>query len=186
VLVTCSYSIRTRLILLVALTVLPALGLMAYSAWEQRIEAAADAQETALRLVRNAADKKEEIIETSRQLLVTLAKLAEVQNRQEERCSILLREILKEHPIYANIGVVDARGDIFCSAMPLNRTVNVADRLYFRKAVATKTFAMGEYQIGRVTGQPVLVAAYPVFDSNGATSGPGARVGPAQLLDFTN
>lgn len=55
-------SLRTRIMLLVMLAVIPALGLLIYSANEQRSLAAQNAQDNALRLVRLVASDQEQII----------------------------------------------------------------------------------------------------------------------------
>jgi hypothetical protein len=40
----------------------------------------------------------------------------------------------------------------------------LADRVYVREALARRTFAMGEYQIGRITGKASINVGYPVLD----------------------
>ena len=71
-------SLRFRLILLVLLAVLPALGLILYTAVEQRRLATTEVQENALRLARFAAADQDNLIEGARQLLIALARLPEI------------------------------------------------------------------------------------------------------------
>jgi hypothetical protein len=66
-------SLRFRVLLLVLLAVLPALGLVIYTNVEQRRLAAAGAKEDALRLVRIAAADQNDTIKDTRQLLFALA-----------------------------------------------------------------------------------------------------------------
>jgi hypothetical protein len=40
----------------------------------------------------------------------------------------------------------------------------LADRVYVREALARRTFAMGEYQIGRIMGKASINVGYPVLD----------------------
>ena len=42
--------------------------------------------------------------------------------------------------------------------------VYVGDRVYFRRALETRDFAIGEYQIGRITGKATLNFGYPVLE----------------------
>ncbi len=56
-------SLRSRLLLLVLLALLPALVLILVTAWEQRQLAATEAQESALRVARAAASNMERLIE---------------------------------------------------------------------------------------------------------------------------
>ena len=63
--------------------------------------------------------------------------------------------------------MADSHGATVCSARPLPAPVNISDRLSFVRAMTTQSFAMGEYQIGRVTGEPAINFASPVFDAAG-------------------
>lgn len=160
-------SLRARLLFLALLIVLPALGLVTYTAFEQRKQKAAAAKEEALRLAGLVAANQKQLIEATRHLLVTLAKLPEVKRQDPQGCQELLSDLLGEYPLYTNFGVAALNGDIFCSALPMSRAVNIADRLYFRDAVKKKDFAIGEYQVGRITKKPAVNFGHPVMNSRG-------------------
>ena len=160
-------GIRVRLLLLVLLAIIPAFGLIVYSGFEQRRLAARQAQEEALRLVRLAAQEQEAAIGGARQLLQVLASLPEVRRHDASACSAFLADLLQGQPRYANFGANRRNGDIFCSALPLPGRVSSADRLWFRRAVETRAFAIGEYQVGRVTGRASINFGYPVLDAAG-------------------
>lgn len=68
-------SVRARLISLVFLCLLPALGLTLYTNLEQRRLEMAQARENVLRLTRITAAREERLIEGVRQLLIALARL---------------------------------------------------------------------------------------------------------------
>lgn len=55
-------------------------------------------------------------------------------------------------------------GNVFCSGIPLIGPINIADRLYFQRAVSLRSLALGEYQIGRLTGKATVNLGYPVLD----------------------
>jgi steroid delta-isomerase-like uncharacterized protein len=159
--------LRVRLVLLVLLAVLPALGLLLYSANEQRQQAVAEAQDDALRLARLASTNQEHLIDGTRQLLVVLARLPEVNGGDAASCRSLLAALLARYSLYANLGVIAPDGALVCSAVPTQGRVNLGDRPYFQRAVATRDFALGDYQTGRVTGKATLNCGYPVLDANG-------------------
>ena len=159
-------SLRVRLLLLVLIANLPALGLMLYSALEQRQAAAVEVQETALRLARLASSDQGRLIAGARQLLIVLAELSEVQ-RGSPQCNGLFSKLLQQYPLYANLGVAARNGDIFCSALPQSRVFSAADRSWFQRAIQTKDFAIGDYQIGRITGKPTVNFGYPILDDRG-------------------
>jgi signal transduction histidine kinase len=164
-------SLRARLIQLVLLAVLPALGLILYSAAEQRQLARSSAESEALRAVRVLVASHERLIESTRHLLIALSRLATMRKDDRQACNSQLSGLIKEYPLYTNLGVVNLNGDLICSARPILNPINVADRAYFKNAVQSSAFALGEYQIGRVSGKASLNMAYPTFDAGGELDG---------------
>jgi signal transduction histidine kinase len=160
-------SLRSRLLLLVLLAVLPAIGLSLYMAIEQRRLAIAEVQADAARLTLTASFEEEQLISTTRQLLVALAQIAEVRQGDPQRCSALLANLLDQYQRYANLGVAGPAGEIFCSALPLNQSVNIADLSYFQRAYQTKSFVIGDYQVGRISGEPSIHFGYPILNESG-------------------
>lgn len=45
--------------------------------------------------------------------------------------------------------------------------INIGDRSYFQLAIKTRKFAIGDYQIGRIVGRPVINFGHPVIDEEG-------------------
>src|SRR3990172_1311392 len=160
-------SLRIRLLLLVLLAVIPALGLILYTGLEQRRQAAVQARENALRVLHQSMMQQDLLIAGVRQLLVTLAHLPQVHKLDSQGCSAIVAELLKEHSYYANLGAIAPNGDVLCSAFPFSGPVNAAERAYFRRAVETRGFAIGEYQIGRITKKPTINFGYPVLAMEG-------------------
>ena len=160
-------SLRARLLLLVLLAVIPALGLTLYTNLEERQLRKAQVQEQAMRLSRLVSADHERLIEDARRLLVTLARLPAVRDRNRAACNALFADLLTQHSSYANLGVVDANGSIFCSALPMTGPVYAGDRAFFRRALETRDFAIGEYQVGRITGKATVNFGYPVLGDAG-------------------
>src|SRR5439155_4418239 len=96
-------KLRVRLLALVLLAILPALGLVLYTAFEQRRLAMKEATSAAQRVVGFAAAAQRQHIEASRQLLVTLSQLKEVRPERASEAEALFRSLLQVHAIYANI-----------------------------------------------------------------------------------
>ncbi len=165
-------SLRIRLILLVLFAILPAVVLTLYTASQDRQRETKEAQSEALRLAQVISIQEEELITATRQLLVGISHSSDVRSGDPALCSAFLTHLLEDHfQRYANLGIIKPNGDIFCSAVPISGTVNVTDRKYFQRSVQTRDFAMGEYQIGRVTGKPSVNFGYPVVDDNGQVQG---------------
>ena len=151
------------------LAVLPALGLVAFTGKQNRDTLARQVAESSFRLARLASGEHERAIEGARQLLTGIARIPEI-SKGGTACTRLLADMLVRFPTYANFGAADLKGDIFCSAAPSSRTVNIADRTYFRDALAQRDFAIGDFQIGRITGVPTLTFGYPILNARGRTT----------------
>lgn len=157
-------SLRTRLVLLVLLAVVPALGLILYTAAEQRRSATLEVQENTLRLVRLAANNQKQVVEASRQILTILAQLSVIREGNSAECDRLLVDLLKQYRTYANFAIVDRQGSTICSGFSNSVPVNLADRPYFQDALQSRKFEIGEYQIDRFTKKATLNFAYPILD----------------------
>ena len=159
--------LRVRIVLLVLLPLVPLLGYVLYTGVTEQRKAARESKGAAHRLATAVAANQSQLIEEGRQLLTTLAKDPHVARGDWTACNVFLADTLGRWPRYANLGVIDRAGRIRCSAIPTPPGVNAADRLYFQQAVATRDFAVGEYQIGRITGKPSLNFGHPLLDANG-------------------
>ena len=157
-------SLRFRLMLLVFLSIIPSLGLILYDSIQERRSATAQAQQNTLRMAYLIASEHEQIIEGGRQLLITLTKFQEVRNLSSEACDPIFINLLKEYRGYTGFGIVKPNGDLFCSVPPSKEPINVSDRPWFQDVLRTRSFTIGGYQIGRITGKPILVLAHPVLD----------------------
>jgi signal transduction histidine kinase len=160
-------SLRVRLLLLVLLAVIPALGLTLYTNLEEREVRKALVYEHALRLSRLVSADHERLIEDARKLLAALARLPGVREGKRAACGTLFADLLTRHSSYANLGVVGADGNVLCSGLPMTGQVYVGDRAYFRHARKTRDFAIGDYQIGRITGKATVNFGHPVLDNRG-------------------
>ena len=161
------FSLRFRLILLVLIAIIPALGLTLYTGFEQRQVAATQAKEDALSLAHFVSSRQRQLVEGVHQFLHVLAQLPQVRCCDPDPCSRLFTDLLKQYPHYLNIGAIGLDGYVFASAIPLTKPIYAADRPYFRRALHTRKFTVGEYQIGRLTGKPGLNLGYPVMDDMG-------------------
>ncbi len=159
-------TLHARLLLIVLLATIPVIGLTFYSAIEERDQEAAGIQETALRLARLAASSQERLIESTHQLLIALSKIPAIRERDTESCSQLFAEILVHYPSYTTISAFDPEGNLFCSAVASEHSVNISDRPYFQRLIQNRDFVVGDYQVGRITGKPEVVLAYPIRDAS--------------------
>ncbi len=160
-------GLRARLLWLVLLAVLPALGLILYTAHQSGQLAARQTVSEAQLLVRLAAADYERLVTNARQLLGTLARLPEVRDRDAVACNTLFARLKSGYVQYLNFGAIGPDAEVFCSAVPTLHRVNVADRTYFQRALKTHGFAVGDFQIGRITRQPSVVFSHPGYHADG-------------------
>lgn len=164
-------NLRVRLVLLILLAVLPALGLIIYTALEQRQQAIEAAKEVALRAVRMAVNNQDHLLDSTRQLLVTLSQLKEIQSHDAAGCQSIMTNLLRLNPVYGNLGAVGLDGQILASALPLPKETNLATHTFFRSAVSRRDFVIGNYRVDRQTHNAYVHASYPVMDKAGTLHG---------------
>jgi C4-dicarboxylate-specific signal transduction histidine kinase len=156
-------SLQVRFPLLILLAVLPGIGLTWYISFEQRQRALANAKEDALQLVRLTAANQRQLLETERQLLGIIAQFPEMLGHDAAACHMRLADLRREYPRYANLTVVTADGEAWCSALPFTPPVSVAQRSWFQRVTRSRAFAVGDYQVGTITGKATINVALPIL-----------------------
>jgi two-component sensor histidine kinase len=160
-------GLRIRLFLLVLIAVVPAIAIQVYTEIDLRRAREAEIHEQALRHASTVADGILEILEGSRQLLVALSRLPAVQALSPEACSDALGTMLAELPAYATVGAVNRAGRMVCSAAGnVSPPPFVRDRTYFRDALLTNGFVVGEFVADRITGVKTMPVAQPILLSD--------------------
>lgn len=173
------HGLRFRLVLLVLLASLPALGLLYYTASQQRHDALNAGQQEANSLASLAAADQRRIIDQNNRYLATLARLPELQDDQMAACNSLVRALLNDNEYaYQNIGIITPDGNIPCQAGGPLPTFFSESPARLQAALAAPQMTIGDIQGG--AGQPidetVRVAApstrtityvYPVRNSAG-------------------
>ncbi|MBC7416063.1 MAG: EAL domain-containing protein [Herminiimonas sp.] len=159
-------SLRSRLLLLVALSLVPPIVLTIFGAMRERQHAIAVAESDLQRLTGLAATSEAKTIEGARQFLIALSGVPDLVG-DPARCSALLQTMLKKNIGFLNLGVADKDGEVRCSAVPLNSIISMSDRTNFKKTVASGKFATSDYVFGRVVRKHAINASYPIFDNDG-------------------
>jgi diguanylate cyclase (GGDEF)-like protein len=157
---------RGRILVLVILAALPALLLTVYSAIERRGSEERQARAELKRLVRLAAMQQLQVVEGARQMMVASSPILLTLLEDRRRCTQYFASLLAQNrETYHSMGLFTESGDLFCNAATWRDKIYGGDRLYFRLAKETGRFAVGEYQIGRVTGQAGINFGFPVRDA---------------------
>ena len=160
-------SLRLRLLALVLVALVPALGVLGYATLAHRRLLVSDARAETDQLARLVAELHQRPVDGARGLLLALSHMQRVVDR-DPACSEQVAPLLALDPAYLNIGALDPGGKVFCSAAPLRGPVDLSDRRFFRQAVANGGFGVGEYVVSRILGSTSVGFGQPAFAADGS------------------
>lgn len=164
-------SLRAKLTILILVAFLPVVALEMHTAQVERDRVENETKAEAMRLSRLCESNERAILESARQLLMALSELQGVQTGQPGDCDELFAKLLKANPSYSIIGALDTKGNVRCSAPKAPKPTNLAERKFFQRALESRSFAVGEFLVGRISGKPTIHMAYPIATRAGETTG---------------
>lgn len=178
-------TLRARLLLLVVLAALPALASIIASALHERSNAMEMAMTKALSQTRLVLAEQGEVKAAARELLGSIAILPEITHGGGKACARTLPKLLRASEMFANLGKLDAKGMLICSVVQPRdqRVIDSSGRTYFKRALKSKSFAAGDFQIGSVTRSASINYALPVYADGELTSVLIANYPLSKMLD---
>jgi hypothetical protein len=164
-----SRNLQVRLLVLVFLAFVPALGIFWYANRELRaLQLHAKEQDLLQRSAEVTQDYRR-LVERGRVILGTLSEFDEIRSVRFPSCTDHLSRI-QEHLVgFTTVSVISLDGHLACGSLTPENPLYLADRAYFVRASSTVAFAVGEFALGRITGKPVVGMALPITE--GAASG---------------
>ncbi len=99
--------------------------------------------------------------------LAVLEGVPDLRESTVEECRTLLGALTRGRPHFTVLGVMLPSGTAHCSSPPFDPDLNIWDRPYFQEVLSTRAPAVSGYQLGRLTGVPVLTLARPVLNNDG-------------------
>lgn len=103
----------------------------------------------------------------ARLTLSILSQVPALKTGSSAECSALLVNVQKTRDWIAGIYATDTTGRVICATSPEMRDTNLAHRPYVQKAIATGSFATGEFRMDPNATTPVIGSALPVYDEQG-------------------
>ena len=161
------FSLSSRLWLVLAMVLLPLVGLTIYDYQSERHKANASLEREGRLRLNKVQVEEEAALRQIRQTLQTMATADNMQTLSPGDCSALAERMLKASEGLANIGAVLPNGDVFCSAKPFSTVQNVADRTWFQKGMQSRELSRGQYLLGRISKQHNITFSYPMLDADG-------------------
>lgn len=160
-------GLRLRLLLLVLLACAPLVALTLHTASEERRRVVKDWKQHSQGMMQSAAREESQVIGQTRQLLLVLADSAPVRAGNSRDCKKLLDELFGSYPRYSNLGVVRTNGIVLASVQPMAEPANQTNRPFFRRALASRAFAIGDFPDGQTVSKPTVNFGFPVLDADG-------------------
>lgn len=165
------WSLRTKLVAVVTLALLPVLALSAGYALREQYASEARSAAAAVEAADLVVARHRELLEASRRLLTAMC--AEDTVRQSagrdaapsdiSRCGTYLSQVVADfRDDYSAAVVTDADGAARCASMPTAVGMNFADRDVFRLVRETRRFAVGAQIASRLTPNAVIPTALPI------------------------
>ena len=165
-------GLHNRVVSMLIVALLPVFGFVIIASVKHQDDKLSQARSNLRTLAQLSSLGTERQVEGARQLLgVITSGLSLKATGPPTLCSDFLNNIRSTYPNYANVGFVDADGKVLCHALPGDPGGDFTDRAYFQRAIATRSFAVGDYQIGRLTGRASINFGTPVLDRQGTLMG---------------
>jgi len=160
-------SIRTRLLLLVAVATLLPTFVLGFSFLRDRDREIAIAIDALSSDAADIAEGLDEKILGTVQLHYGLSRARDLDTADRAACSAFLSAVREEYPQYTGILTINPDARLFCDSLATRRELDLSDRRYFREASAPSGGVALEPVFGRLTGVSVLQIAYPVRAPSG-------------------
>lgn len=162
-------TIRSRLVGLVLIAVVPFAALVAAGLWSQWRINQTEAMQRAIVDARELASQIDEHIGSLEALLVGLSRAVSPMPLDASSNDKILQRAKSEFPAYVSaVQVISLDGnEIGSSIESTNGRLYFGDRTYFKDVVAGKRISVGEAIRGRVSGQWIVPISRPVEDGTG-------------------
>lgn len=158
-------SLRFRLLVLVLLAVIPAFGVILYSASRHHDLIADQVQRNALAAARGIAAEQERFFENAHQLLIMLSRVPQIRENDSASCRKFLAGLLE--PLYADLGITDPKGNLICGALPKATSLVKPRDPHLRRVKETYDFSVGEIRTDPSTGKTLVDLGFPLQDAPG-------------------
>ena len=163
-----SRNLQVKLLILVFLAFLPALGIFWYANRELRTLQLEAKEQDLIQRVGDAAMDYHRLIDKGEAILATLSEFQQVHSARFPGCNELLAEVMSHVEEFTTISVIGMDGYLACGSLNPENPLYLGDRAYFVRATSRDVFSIGEFTLGRITGRPVVGMAYPL--ANGSTT----------------
>jgi PAS domain S-box-containing protein len=164
-------QLRHRLLILILLVLLPAAVIVAFDVIEARTRQVKAAELQGRQLAQSITGALDRVMSHVEGTLDLLTQVPDVRQLAAPACSILLTQVAQAQPRYATIIATDTGGNTICASNPKAIGVTTSDRPWFQQVLATRSFTIGDYTIGRVSHKPILGFGTPLQGADNSLIG---------------
>jgi PAS domain S-box-containing protein len=161
------FSLSSRLWLVLALAMLPLLGLTIKDYFDERNNALIHIEQNARSILEGARIEEESALRDVGYILKIMSRANDLENLNADSCSGLARRLIATFTNFSNVGAALPNGDVICSAVNSPTPVNIKERLYFQEALTGKEISKGQFLIGKISGKPGITFGMPLRDPAG-------------------
>lgn len=155
-----SIGMRRRLIVLLAVAMLPLAATFVADIWTDHIQTIATARNGVYAEAKWSAATESRVFDETRVLLETLALVPVVDPSGGAACAAFIGQVKRENSLYNTIGVVDAAGTITChNSLKTQQQLSDAALRGRMMVPGAPRFMIGNFVIGLVSGKPTVIAA---------------------------
>ncbi len=155
-------SLRTRIIMLVLIAIVPLLALSLLKAWLTASAGVNRATENLKFAVTLVAGSQERIDVSTQHILMAVANAPGLLAKGSQECQRYLQTLKKELSMYRNLGLIGLDGYFLCDGVGNTAKVYAGDRAYFKAALTGRGVSASGYMVGRGTNKPVITFSLPV------------------------
>ena len=138
------------------------------------------------RLVQTAAataDDEQDLLSSAEQVLRALSNQPQVRTGSDA-CHTSLANALRGLSFFVNIARIDAGGNLMCSALPYDGSLNISDRPYWNQTRRATGFFVASPAFGEVSQRLVMSGLLPLRNEKGQFDGALAIALDVRWLDF--
>ena len=164
------FGIRGRLVLLALILVVPLMLDRARSLEDARAKQIAATSNEYKKLAGHSIDAQRQVISSVEAVLKSSSYIYALGGEISQPCMVMRASFRVDLPWIRSLSIVDRSGKIECSTLPGMTGLDLNDRLYLKKALATRKLVVSDYIFSRATNQPTIMVAYPLKASHGRSN----------------
>ncbi|TMP08742.1 diguanylate phosphodiesterase [Pseudoalteromonas sp. S3178] len=150
---------------------MPGAAVTVFTLWFERDAAIEKSEERIVSIAKQLTLHQKNMVDDVKRLTVFLADKAATNEKLPTTCPDYFFEIKALYSNIANIGIVNAEGELQCVTNGRSNNINISDRAYFQNAISNRDFSVGYFQYDRSIQAQSVNFAYPIIDTDNNLKG---------------